>query len=227
MSNFTSAYSGRLLHKLTMGLWFLSWLGRDGRVEKRSGCVWTSLSVCAKMKLEQQTHRHDMTEVSGIHATQSGLNAGVRFPSAATTWNFPHRRIPQSHCCHCLPVNSQSTPRKTKSGRAALMMRHAEVVLALVAGWPFALWLYAVLTAARKWKQQVVEWNGLNSHDIYTICLLMRTGWKRPWFLCQIEPVKTFGGFEFIAFPYCSVPPCFSLEGKRWVLRDRCGCLRY
>lgn len=202
------------LHKLTTGrLWFLSWFGRDGRVERRSGCARTSLSVRAKMKLgTTNTQTWHEQRFFGVHTTQSGLNAGVRFPSA--TWNFPHGWIPQSHCCHCLPVNSECTPRKTKPGRAALMMRHAEVVLALVAGWPSALWLYAVLTAARKWKQQVAEWNGLNSHDIFYTStdedrmeknLISLSDWahKNIWIYCL-----------FLILPYPLVFP--------WKVSDKC-----
>lgn len=47
------------------------------------------------MRLEQQTHRHNMTIVLCVEVTQSRPNGGVSFFTAAATWNFPHRWIPQ------------------------------------------------------------------------------------------------------------------------------------
>lgn len=56
-----------------------------------------------------------------------------RVSISSTDLELSTRKNPHSHTAACLPVNSESTPRKTKSGRAALVMRHAE---AEVAGWP-------------------------------------------------------------------------------------------
>lgn len=96
-------------------------------------------------------------------------------------------------------------------------MRHAEVVLASVAGWPSALWLYAVPTAARKWKQPVVEWNGLNSHAMYSICLLMRTGMKKTLISLSDRAHKTFGRgwiyYLFLIVPYPLAFP-WQVSGK-------------
>ena len=109
----------RLLRKLPTGLRFLSWFGRDGRVEKKSGCVWTSLSLCAKMKLEQQTHRRDMTEVSGTSDTQKRTERRGRVSISSADLEFSVRMNPPGHTDSivCM-LTARVLLWKTESGRA-------------------------------------------------------------------------------------------------------------
>lgn len=182
-------------------IFLIIWVGWE-RWKEIWVCVNFLLSMC---KDEAGTTNTDITKVSG-------LNVGVMFPSEALTSNFPHRWIPQSHSCHCLPVNRKRVflGKQSQEG-SVLVMRHAAVELWWQCG---PLPFNCLLTASRKWKQQVVEWNGLNSHYIYCICLLMRTTWKRHWFVCQTESITIWTISIYYLFPIVSYPFIFSLKGK-------------
>lgn len=112
-----------------MVLWLFLWL-RTGRLKRDLGvCAWTSLSICAKNNLEQQTCKHNVT--TGFFAPierRCGLSAGVGFPPATPPWNFPYRWFPQSPCCHCLLFEGWDVYGKQSQAGRALMRQHTEIV---------------------------------------------------------------------------------------------------
>lgn len=182
----------RLSHT-TRSLWncdfsaFLVWFGWNLKKKKVWVCVNFPHSMRGQRKLEQQTRYDD------------------RISQLRPKWNFPSQMKPLPHRCHCLPVNSEFTPRKTKallwSHGARLMMQRAEV------GWrggPLPLSCVLCWQLPGKRKQQEVEWKGIT--PMAYICLLMGcfTTWRLdgndPDVFVRFEPIKTFGALEFMAF---------------------------
>lgn len=202
----------------TSSLWgwdFSHDLGRGWRVEKRSGCAWTSFSVCAKSKLEQQTHRHDKTTVFlAFRLRRSGLNAGVRFPSSCTNleistqMNPPHRTA----AIVSLLTGGEVLGKESQAGRA-VTTQHGEIVLALLAG-------QSPLPFCGRLRQQPPG-NG-NSKCLSemalaptTYCIFYMSAdedrMEKTDFFVRLSPLKHL---NLLPSPCCSLPSCFSQRGK-------------
>lgn len=188
----------------------------ERELKRDLGVCELPLSVCAKTKLEQQTHRRDMTKRFFWRScyAEAEQNAGVRFPSAAPAWNFPHRST-RSHCCHCLPVNGESTPRKNKA-RAGRCADDATRWGCPSFGGGVAL-CPLIVRCADSCQEMETASGGVKRLKLLFYVYCRRTGWKRPRFsFVRLSPWKTF---EFMAFSSLFLAP-------REVLRERCDCLR-
>lgn len=214
-----------LLHCGTV-ISLMIWVGWESWKE-----IWVCVNFLLSMsKDEPWNNKHADTiwpkGFFGVGATQKRTERRGQVSISGTDLELSTQMNPP---VTLLPLSSLLTVRvllgkHSQAGRA-LMMRHAEVVLALVALCPLI-----ACCADRKCQEMETAsgwlfWLKLLRHISYTSSDDGRID-KTLISLSDWALKNSMEGLNLLPFPYCSLPSCFSLKGKRFVLRDHSDCLQ-